>query len=129
MKVTDIRLGVYKVICLAVKHHGHGFGAQISIMQCLQYYEHLSEPMAEALTVLAKEFDHSQLAEEILREIASKNFNGQDTKGPRAFSRFLVRLAELSPRLVLKQISLLLVQLDSEVCSPFVRLFVPNNSS
>ena len=67
MKSNDIRLGVYKVICLAVKHHGHGFGAQISIMQSLQYFEHLSEPMAEALTVLAKEFDHSQLAEEILR--------------------------------------------------------------
>ncbi|KAH8113838.1 non-SMC mitotic condensation complex subunit 1-domain-containing protein [Phellopilus nigrolimitatus] len=114
MKSNDIKLGVYKVICLAVKHHGHGFGAQISIMQCLQYYEHLSEPMAEALTVLAKEFDHNQLAEEILREIAGKNFNGQDTKGPRAFSRFLVRLAELSPRLVMKQISLLLAHLDSE---------------
>lgn len=67
MKSNDIRLGVYKVICLAVKHHGHGFSAQISIMQCLQYFEHLSEPMAETLTVLAKEFDHSQLAEEILR--------------------------------------------------------------
>ncbi|TDL22771.1 hypothetical protein BD410DRAFT_898004 [Rickenella mellea] len=114
MKSNDIKLGVYKVICLAVKHHGHGFGAQISIMQCLQYYEHLSEPMAEALTVLAKEFDHSQLAEEILREIASKNFNAQDSKSPRAFSRFLVRFAELSPRLVLKQISLLLSHLDSE---------------
>ncbi|KAI5117543.1 hypothetical protein M0805_004372 [Coniferiporia weirii] len=114
MKSNEIKLGVYKVICLAVKHHGHGFGAQISIMQCLQYYEHLSEPMAEALTVLAKEFDHSQLAEEILREIAGKNFSGQDTKGPRAFSRFLVRLAELSPRLVLKQISLLLTHLDCE---------------
>lgn len=118
MKSNDIKLSVYKVICLAVKHHGHGFGAQISIMQCLQYYEHLSEPMAEALTVLAKEFDHCQLAEEILREISSKNFNGQDTKGPRAFSRFLVRFAELSPRLVLKQISLLLSHLDSEVCFP-----------
>lgn len=115
MKQNEIKLGVYKVICLAVKHHGHGFGAQISIMQCLQYYEHLSEPMAEALTVLSKEFDHNQLAEEILREIAGKNFSGQDTKGPRAFSRFLVRLAELSPRLILKQISLLLTHLDSEV--------------
>ncbi|KIJ36936.1 hypothetical protein M422DRAFT_178703 [Sphaerobolus stellatus SS14] len=114
MKREEIRLGVYKVICLAVKHHGHGFGAQISIMQCLQYFEHLSEPMAEALTVLAKEFDHSQLAEEILREIAGKQFSGQDTKGPRSFSRFLVRFAELSPRIFLKQISLLLVHLDSE---------------
>lgn len=67
MKRSEIKLSVYKVICLAVKKHGHGFGAQISIMQCLQYFEHLSEPMAEILAVLHKEFDHTQLAEEILR--------------------------------------------------------------
>ncbi|KAL6299950.1 non-SMC mitotic condensation complex subunit 1-domain-containing protein [Sparassis latifolia] len=114
MKVQPIRLGVYKVICLAVKHHGHALAAQISIMQSLQYYEHLSEPMAECLTVLAKEFDHAQLGDEILREIAGKSFNAQDSKGPRAFSRFLIRLAELTPRSVLKQISLLLGHLDSE---------------
>lgn len=116
MKFQDIRLGVYKAICLAVKHHGHILTAQITMMQSLQYYEHLSEPMAECLAVLSKEFDHTQLSDEILREIAGKTFNAQDTKGPRAFSRFLVRLTELSPRLVLKQISLLLTHLDSEVC-------------
>jgi len=115
MKVQNIRLGVYKVICLAVKHHGHTLAAQISIMQSLQYYEHLSEPMAECLTVLAKEFDHAQLGDEILREIAGKGFSAQDTKGPRAFSKFLVKFAELAPRAVLKQISLLLAHLDSEV--------------
>ncbi|KAI0074195.1 hypothetical protein K474DRAFT_1665696 [Panus rudis PR-1116 ss-1] len=114
MKQQPIRLGVYKVICLAVKHHGHTLAAQITIMQSLQYYEHLSEPMAECLTVLAKEFDHPQLGDEILREIAGKSFSAQDSKGPRAFSRFLVRLAELAPRAVLKQISLLLSHLDSE---------------
>ncbi|GJE88854.1 condensin complex subunit 1 [Phanerochaete sordida] len=114
MKSQEIRLGVYKCICLAVKHHGHILAAQITIMQNLQYYEHLSEPMAECLTILSKEFDHSQLCDEILREIAGKTFNAQDTKGPRAFSRFLVRLTELAPRLVLKQISLLLTHLDSE---------------
>ena len=90
MKQQQIRLGVYKVICLAVKHHGHALAAQIAMMQSLQYYEHLSEPMAECLTVLAKEFDHAQLGDEILREIAGKTFNAQDTKGPRAFSRFLI---------------------------------------
>lgn len=115
MKSQPIKLGVYKVICLAVKHHGHALAAQISIMQSLQFYEHLSEPMAECLTVLAKEFDHSQLGDEILREIAAKNFSAQDTKGPRAFSKFLVRFSELAPRAVLKQISLLLAHLDSEV--------------
>ncbi|KAI0941851.1 hypothetical protein AcV7_002423 [Taiwanofungus camphoratus] len=114
MKSQPIRLGVYKVICLAVKHHGHALAAQISIMQSLQYYEHLSEPMAECLTILAKEFDHAQLGDEIMREIAAKSFSAQDSKGPRAFSRFLVRFAELAPRSVLKQISLLLSHLDSE---------------
>ena len=116
MTQQQIRFGVYKAICLAVKHHAHGLAAQISIMQSLQYYEHLSEYMAECLDVLGREFDHFQLGDEILREIADKNFSAQDSKGPRAFSRFLVRLAENIPRSVLKQISLLLSHLDSEVC-------------
>jgi condensin complex subunit 1 len=65
-----------------------------------------------------KEFDHAQLGEEILREIAAKSFNAQDTKGPRNFSRFLTQFAEWAPRAVLKQISLLLSHLDSEVLFP-----------
>lgn len=115
MKVQDIKLGVYKILCLAVKHHGHSLAVQITIMQSLQFYEHLSEPMAECLTILAKEYDHAQLGDEILREIAGKTFNAQDPKGPRVFAKFLARFAELSPRSVLKQLSLLLRQLDSEV--------------
>ncbi|KAF8623362.1 hypothetical protein AX17_007440 [Amanita inopinata Kibby_2008] len=122
MKVQEIRMGVYKVICLAVKHHGQGMATQIIIMQNLQFYEHLSEPMAECLSFLAKEFDHAQLGDEILREIAGKDFNSadkgnraaQDSKGPRSIARFLVKFAELSPRSILKQLSLLLNQLDSE---------------
>ncbi|PFH48881.1 hypothetical protein AMATHDRAFT_64397 [Amanita thiersii Skay4041] len=122
MKIQDIRLGVYKVICLAVKHHGQGMATQIVIMQNLQFYEHLSEPMAECLSVLVKEFDHAQLGDEILREIAGKDFSSadknaraaQDSKGPRSIARFLVKFAELSPRSILKQLSLLLGQLDSE---------------
>ena len=115
MKSEKIRLGVYKSICLAVKHHGHGIGAQTTIMQSLQYYEHLSEAMAECLSVLAKEFDHAQLGDEVLREIATKSFSEKDSTGPRAFSRFLIRFAELSPRSVHKQLSLLLNHLDCEV--------------
>ncbi|KAG2363022.1 non-SMC mitotic condensation complex subunit 1-domain-containing protein [Suillus spraguei] len=123
MKIQNIRMHVYKVICLAVKHHGHTLAAQINIMQSLQYYEHLSEPMAECLSILAKEFDHAQLGDEILREIAGKSFSAQDTKGPRAFSRFLVRFSEESPRSVLKQISLLIGHLDSEAGKELDGLF------
>ncbi|KIM60515.1 hypothetical protein SCLCIDRAFT_1216792 [Scleroderma citrinum Foug A] len=114
MKVHNIKMHVFKVICIAVKNHGHALAAQINIMQALQYHEHLSEPMAECLSHLARDFDHAQLGEEILREIAGKIFNAQDTKGPRAFSRFLVKFCEESPRSVLKQISVLLGHLDSE---------------
>lgn len=37
-----------------------------------------------------------------------------DAKGCKSFSRFLTKLAEICPRMVLKQISLLQSQLDSE---------------
>jgi condensin complex subunit 1 len=121
LKVNEVRLGIYKVICLAVKFHGHGFGAQTSIMQNLTYYEHLSEPMAELLTILDKEFDYPQLAEEVLREVAAKTFLHNDAKGPRSFQRFLVRFAEMSPRVVHKQMPLLLAHLDSEVSSQLAR--------
>jgi condensin complex subunit 1 len=94
MKSQPIKLGVYKVICLAVKHHWHGPSAQTLIMQSLQHYEHLSEPMAGCLNVLLKEFDHAQLGKEILREIAAKSFNAEDTNGPRNVSSFLTQFAE-----------------------------------
>lgn len=48
------------------------------------------------------------------REISAQVFNGQDNKGPRTFSKFLIRLADLAPRVILKQFSLLRVHLDSE---------------
>ncbi|KAG6852317.1 hypothetical protein C0991_000953 [Blastosporella zonata] len=116
MKVEAIKLGVQKIICLAVKHHGHSIAAQVAIMQHLQFYEHLAEPMAECLSILANEFDHAQLGDEMLREIAGKNFtsNAQDQKGSRVFARFLIKFAEEAPRSILKQMSLLLEQMDSE---------------
>lgn len=42
-------------------------GAQTSIIQNLSYFEHLAEPMAEFLQILAEQYDYPQLAEEILR--------------------------------------------------------------
>ncbi|KAJ3523690.1 hypothetical protein NM688_g8684 [Phlebia brevispora] len=114
MKDQDTRMWAYKVVCLAVKLHGHSLTAQISIMQNLQFYEHIGEPMAELLWVLVKEYDHPQLCDEVLREVAGKTFSGQDPKGGRTVAKFLVKLVQLTSRSVLKQISLLLALLDSE---------------
>lgn len=115
LKQNEIKLGVFKTICLSVKFHGHAFGAQTSIIQNLTYFEHLSEPMAELLAILEKEFDYPQLADEVLRDVSAKTFAPGDQKGPRSFSKFLVKLAELSPRVVQKQMALLLAHLDSDV--------------
>ena len=88
----------------------------MTILQNLQYQEHLSEPMAELITIYSKEFDNDVLGEKVLGEIADKTFSSsQDSKSPRSFSRFLIRLCEINPRMVLKQIVLLQKHLDSEV--------------
>jgi condensin complex subunit 1 len=70
---------VFKVLCLAIKHQQHGLGrdlnsartehiaAQTAIVQNLQYYEHLSDPMAELLQILAEQYDYPQLTDDILR--------------------------------------------------------------
>ncbi|KAI9892603.1 MAG: Condensin complex subunit [Vezdaea aestivalis] len=113
-KSTAIRMHVFKVLCIAIKHHGHAFGAQTSIIQNLTYFEHLSEPMAELLHILSEQYDYPQLAEEVLRELSGKEFNSNDTKGPKSVSIFITKLSELAPRIVIKQMTLLVKQLDSE---------------
>ncbi|PWN31904.1 uncharacterized protein FA14DRAFT_82463 [Meira miltonrushii] len=114
LKIPLIKMSIFKVICNSVKNHGQAFAVQTSIMQALAYYEHLPEPMAELLTYLRTEFDYERLGDEVLREVASREFGGLDTKGPRCFARFLVRMAELSPRSVLRVMVVLKKHLDSD---------------
>ncbi|KAK6528649.1 Condensin complex subunit, variant 2 [Orbilia ellipsospora] len=70
--------------------------------------------MAEFLQILDEQFDYPQLADEVLREVSNKEFNSNDSKGPKSISTFLIKLSEVAPRLVLKQMTLLVKQLDSE---------------
>lgn len=114
VKNTTIRMHIFRVLCIAVKHHGHAFGAQTSIIQSLSYFEHLSEPMAEFLQILSEQYDYPQLAEEVLRELSNKDFNSNDLKGPKSVSAFVTKLSELAPRLVIKQMAALAKFLDSE---------------
>ena len=114
VKATAIRMHAFKVLCMAVKHHGHGYAAQISIVQNLTYFEHLSEPMAEFLHILSEQYDYEQLASEILVELSNKEFSSNDTRGPKSVSTFIIKLSELAPRVVIKQVASLIKQMDSE---------------
>ena len=89
-------------------------GAQTSIIQSLSYFEHLSEPMAELLHILSDQYDYPQLAEEILRELSTKEFNSNDLKGPKSVSTFVSKLSELAPRAVIKQMTSIAKFLDSD---------------
>lgn len=70
--------------------------------------------MAEFLHILSEQYDYPQLADEIIRELSNKEFNSNDTKGPKSVSSFVVKISELAPRLVIKQMTMLAKQLDSE---------------
>ena len=48
------------------------------------------------------------------RELSTKEFNSNDNKGPKSVSSFMIKLSELAPRLVIKQMIMIAKQLDSE---------------
>lgn len=114
-------------------------GAQTSIIQSLSYFEHLSEPMAELLHILSDQYDYPQLAEEILRELSTKEFNSNDLKGPKSVSTFVSKLSELAPRAVIKQMTSIAKFLDSEsytlrcsiidVCSNLIAMLSKQDTS
>ena len=70
--------------------------------------------MAEFLQILSEQYDHPQLAEDVLRELSNKEFNSNDTKGPKSVSTFVAKLSELAPRIVIKQMTSLAKLMDSE---------------
>ncbi|KAG5518159.1 hypothetical protein PMAC_003345 [Pneumocystis sp. 'macacae'] len=94
VKIVPVKMRIFKLLCVAVKHQGHAF-AQTSLIQDLQYYEHLAEPVAEFLQILSEQYDYPQLLDEILRV---KEFNSNDNKGPKSISLFLVKLSDIMPR-------------------------------
>ncbi len=55
--------------------------------------------------------------------MSNKEFNNNDTRGPKSVSSFIIKLSELAPRLVNKEMTLLVKQLDSEVLQPYSLFF------
>lgn len=49
------------------------------------------------------------------RELSNKEFNSNDTKGPKSVSLFVAKLSELAPRIVIKQMTSVAKFMDSDV--------------
>ncbi|KAI5960913.1 cnd1 [Candida theae] len=105
MKVVGLRMVILEDLCLAVTRHAHGPCIRHSITQSLTYYAHLPQYMAMLLNMLTDKYDHTLLSEEVLREIAQTSFNSNDTNGPKAIAEFLVKLSELNPISILRQMT------------------------
>ncbi|KAF1967505.1 hypothetical protein BU23DRAFT_542597 [Bimuria novae-zelandiae CBS 107.79] len=114
IKNKAIRDHSFRVLAMAVKRHGHAYTAQILITQALFFYPHLSEPMAELLHIIANSYDYPQLTEDVLREVSDKDFDSADKKGPSSVSAFLIRISELLPDVVMKQMTSLAKLIDNE---------------
>lgn len=106
VKVPSLKLLVQRIIAMSVKYQNQSSSVQNAVMTTLTYFLHLSNFNAELLKSLNDDFDYPQLTEEILREISLRVFNAKDTTGPKAISSFLTKLSELSPQIMLRQMSL-----------------------
>ncbi|CCK71959.1 condensin subunit YCS4 KNAG_0I01740 [Huiozyma naganishii CBS 8797] len=113
IKLTTLKLVVQRVLAVAVKSHGQASNARSAIMSNLTYFLHLSNFNAELLALLYREYNYPQLTEDVLKEISSRDFNSKDTTGPRSISIFLIKLSDLSPLIMLRQMSLLLSLLNN----------------
>lgn len=89
----------FDIIGHSVKTHGYLQGCKVSILQCLKYFEHIPEVIAEMLHYFAIEFDITSPIEGILQVIS------KDLSGSKININFLMKLSELAPKEVLKQIS------------------------
>ncbi|CAD6637571.1 XXYS1_4_G0041270.mRNA.1.CDS.1 [Saccharomyces cerevisiae] len=112
-KVSSLKMFIQRILAICVKNHGQSSSIQSSLMTNLTYFLHLSVFNAELLKLLNDEYNYPQLTEDILKEISTRVFNAKDTTGPKAISNFLIKLSELSPGIMLRQMNLVITLLNN----------------
>ncbi|CAI4629689.1 CPA_1a_G0037880.mRNA.1.CDS.1 [Saccharomyces cerevisiae] len=112
-KVPSLKIFIQRILAMCVKNHGQSSSIQSSLMTNLTYFLHLSVFNAELLKLLNDEYNYPQLTEDILKEISTRVFNAKDTTGPKATSNFLIKLSELSPGIMLRQMNLVITLLNN----------------
>ncbi|KAJ2355106.1 condensin complex non-SMC subunit Cnd1 [Coemansia erecta] len=114
-KDADFQLALFNTLCVWLQSYNGLYSLVTMITQNLQHYEHLSESMAQLVQLAYDKYGGTQLADEVLRDIAGKAFSSvHDKSGPKNTARFLVRLSQLAPKALLRQMGLLIRHLDSE---------------
>ena len=113
IKVPVLKHSIMEIIALSVRNHGQSSSVQNSILTNLTYFSHLSNFSAELLTMLSSDYNYPQLAEDILKDVSNRVFNAKDSTGPKSISNFLIKLSELLPVIMLRQMSSLIKLLNN----------------
>ncbi|KAI8917711.1 non-SMC mitotic condensation complex subunit 1-domain-containing protein [Powellomyces hirtus] len=116
LKVDSLQATAIELLCLCANRFDRavGHGLQTRIVEQYLREEHLADFVAEFMQLLVVKYDDTRLIENVLRLCTNKDFSDKEPKPAKAFAKFLVRLSEISPKEVLKQMVHLQVHFDSE---------------
>ncbi len=112
----DLRLSIFQLLGVLNYRYGYGLSCRLKTVQSLRHFEHLAQPLAEAVDLFTKEYSCHSMIIEIVRDLAKIPAADlqRDTSGTRAFATFLTELAERQPTRMKSCLSLLMVHLDEE---------------
>ncbi|KAJ7379614.1 meiotic chromosome condensation [Desmophyllum pertusum] len=107
---------IFNLLGVIVKKYNYGLGVSLKIVQLLQHFEHLVNPLAQAVETFVNEFSVKNIVSEVIREIGRMDPRDltRDTSGTRAYADFLVELAGRVPTQIIPNISVLLCHLNGE---------------
>jgi len=112
----DVRLSIIQVLGTCNKKYNYTLSCSLKFVQHLKHFEHLVSVLGQATEVLVREYNCSSMVMDLVREIARLDPKemARDTSGTRAYSLFLLDLAERLPEGMKPSLSLLLAHLDGE---------------
>ncbi|KAJ9587397.1 hypothetical protein L9F63_019072, partial [Diploptera punctata] len=115
-KLKYLRETHFQILGILIKRYNHGLSCSFKIIHLLKRYEHLVSPLAQGIVQLVREFGCHGIVRELVREIGETDSSDliQDTSGTRAYSQFLVEVAENIPELILPAMGLLTAHLSGE---------------
>eukprot|EP01132_Coremiostelium_polycephalum_P010173 gene10173-12479_t len=113
MRTKSIKKAIFSIIAILIQKYNHDQNFTSSIIRLLNGHETLIAHIADLYESIANDYKCYYPISNIIREIG-KQKDQRDTSGFKNLAKFIPELTNRVPKLVLPQVSLLLVHLDAE---------------
>ncbi|KAJ1921733.1 condensin complex non-SMC subunit Cnd1 [Mycoemilia scoparia] len=115
LKNPELQSQLFHILCICVVHYNKVYNIATMVTQSIQHYDHLGEPLAVLLKMCTEQYEVTQLADEVLRGMANKEFSTvHDRSGPKNLASFIISLSEQSPKTMIRHIGVFVHYLDSD---------------